>query len=154
MKTNIWIAACAALLSMAAAPARAHHSFAAVYDSKRMISATGVVTSFRLVNPHAMLTLDVTDEAGKVVQWTVELDGRLNLTVHGWTPETIRVGERVTISGNPSHTGSPRMAFMMLQREDGSQLMRPGVERFISLEQERQQRAQQRPQADETASGK
>lgn len=143
MKTLCRIAATAVFLSSYVS-ARAHHSFAPVYDGSRFASASGVVTSFRLVNPHALLTLDVTDDAGKVVQWTVEFDGRLNLTVFGWTPETIRVGERVTITGNPTHTGSPRLFFAFLERADGSLLRRPVVTRYETLEQERRQRAQQR----------
>jgi len=103
------------------------------------------VTSFRLVNPHAMLTMDVTDDAGKVVKWTVEFAGRLNLTVSGWTDDTITAGERVTVTGNPTHTGSARLFFVQLVRADGTEL-RSGDERLKAIEEERRQRTKERDQ--------
>jgi len=60
--------------------AGAHHSFSAVYDGKRSVTVTGVVTQFRFVNPHALMTLEVTDKDGKIVTWVVEFAGRLNRT--------------------------------------------------------------------------
>ena len=65
--------------------AGAHHSFSAVYDGKRSVTVTGVVTQFRFVNPHALMTLEVTDNAGKTVTWVVEFAGRLNLSEIGWS---------------------------------------------------------------------
>ena len=59
------------------------------------------MTEFRLVNPHASMTLDSTDADGNSLTWTVDFDGRVNLIVGGWTEDTIRVGEAVTVTGNP-----------------------------------------------------
>ena len=126
--------------------AGAHHSFAAEFDESRTISVQGVVTQFRLVNPHATLSLDVRDEAGKTVKWEVEFAGRLNLAKGGWTPTTIKAGERVTVTGNPTHTGSSRMAFRRLVRADGTELVRPGDKVLDKIEEERRQRARQRSQ--------
>jgi hypothetical protein len=92
------------------------------------------------------MTVDVVDEAGKVVTWEVEFDGRLNLTNGGWNDATIVVGERVSVTGNPTHTGSPRLFFVQLQRADGSVLLRPGIAKIQSLEDERRQRIEQRRQ--------
>ena len=61
------------LLGTTAAPA--HHSFSPCYDGTRTVTVAGVVTAFRLVNPHALMAIDVTDDAGKVVTWEVEFDG-------------------------------------------------------------------------------
>jgi len=44
------------------------------------VTVTGVVTQFRFVNPHALMTLEVTDKDGKIVTWVVEFAGRLNRT--------------------------------------------------------------------------
>src|SRR4029434_10790485 len=101
----------ALLVVVAPRVATAHHSFSAVYDINRTVSVQGVVTEFRLVNPHALMLMDVTDESGKVSKWTIEFDGRLNLTEHGWNDHTIVVGERVTVTGNPTHVGAPRIFF-------------------------------------------
>jgi hypothetical protein len=140
------IAATAALLLVIDA-AYAHHSFAPVYDGKRMITKAGVVTAFRLVNPHAIMWLDVKDEAGDTVRWTVEFDGRVNLTGFGWTDSTITVGEHVSVTGNPTHSGSPRMFFAQLARPDGTTLRRPFADHVLgTLEEARRERAQERDQ--------
>jgi hypothetical protein len=133
-------------LALSAPAASPHHAFSPVYDEKRTITVSGVVTKFRFVNPHAMLYLDVADDSGKVAMWTVEFAGRLNLGDGGWTAETIKAGERVTVSGNPTHTGTERMFFRRLLRADGSELLPPGVERANALEEERRERARQRNQ--------
>jgi hypothetical protein len=65
------------------------------------------VIEFRLVNPHATMTIDVTNEAGVHETWTVELAGLLSLSRQGWTDNTVSVGDQLTITGNPTHTGSP-----------------------------------------------
>jgi len=78
-RTRMWLFMTAVALVSARIVA-AHHSFAAVYDDKRTVSVTGVVTEFRFVNPHALMAINVTDDAGKVVKWTVEFAGRLNLS--------------------------------------------------------------------------
>jgi len=125
--------------------ATAHHSFSPVYDGNRTVTVAGVVTEFRLVNPHAHMALDVTDESGRVSQWNVEFDGRLNLTNHGWDDDTIKVGERLTVTGNPTHTGSQQMFFTRLERSDGSVVVRGG-DRIESIEDERRRRREERQQ--------
>ena len=126
--------------------AAAHHSFAPVYDGSRMITVTGVVTQFRFVNPHAMMLMDVTDESGKVVKWTVEFAGSLNLSEVGWTADSIKAKERVTVTGNPTHTGSQRMFFRKLVRPDGSELLNSELQRTKDIEEERLQRQRARSQ--------
>ena len=126
--------------------ASAHHAFSPVYDEQRLITVAGVVTQFRFVNPHAMMFMDVTDDAGKVVKWTVEFSGRLNLSNIGWTADSIKARERVTVTGNPTHTGSPRMFFRRLVRADGAELLPAGPQRLTAIEEERRQRALQRNQ--------
>jgi len=134
------------MLVLAVARAGSHHAFSPVYDEKRLITVEGVVTQFRFVNPHAMMFMDVTDKTKKVVKWTVEFSGRLNLMEGGWTPDTIKPGERVTVSGNPTHTGSQRLFFRRLTRPDGSELLPTGAQRLSAIEEERLRRASQRKQ--------
>jgi hypothetical protein len=135
------------VLALAAPVASAHHAFSPVYDEKRTITTAGVVTEFRFVNPHAMLLIDVTDETGKVAKWVVEFPGRLNLGDLGWTADSIKAGERVTVLGHPTHTGSTRMFFRRLRRADGTELVSGGgAQRQDALEEARRQRARERDQ--------
>ena len=126
--------------------ASSHHAFSPVYDDKRVITVVGVATQFKFVNPHAMMFMDVTDESGKVAKWIVEFAGRLNLSEVGWTADSIKRGERVTVTGNPSHTGSERMFFRRLVKADGTELLPAGPQRLKGIEEERRQRALQRNQ--------
>jgi len=134
------------VLALSATGAISHHAFSPVYDEKQLITVTGVVTQFKFVNPHAMMLMDVTNESGKVVKWTVEFSGRLNLSNVGWTADSIKSGERVTVSGNPTHTGSDRLFFRKLVRADGTELLPAGPQRLNAIEEERRQRARQRDQ--------
>ena len=140
----VWLA----LLALAASTgiAGAHHSFSAVYDGKRSVTVTGVVTQFRFVNPHALMTLEVTDKDGKVVTWVVEFAGRLNLSEMGWSAESIRSGEKITVTGNPTHEALPRLAFQRIVKADGSELVPAAAQRNDTLEEERRERAKRRTQ--------
>jgi hypothetical protein len=135
-----------ALLIVSAETASGHHSFAAEFDDSRTIEVQGVVTEFHLVNPHATMFMKVRDEAGTTVTWEVEFAGRLNLAKGGWTPSTIKAGERVTVTGNPTHSGSRRLAFRRLVRADGTELVGPGDKVLDTIEEQRRERARQRSQ--------
>src|SRR6266704_7182055 len=134
------------LLFVCVTTATSHHSFSAVYDDTRQLTVSGVVTQFKFANPHAMMYMDVTDASGKVSKWTVEFAGRLNLSGVGWTADSIKAGERVTVTGNPTHTGSQRLFFRRLVRADGTELLPAAAQRLSAIEEERRQRARQRNQ--------
>lgn len=134
------------VLALTAADASPHHAFSPVYDEGRLVTASGVVTEFRFVNPHTMLFMSVTDEAGKGVPWVVEFAGRLNLSEFGWTADSIKPGERVTVTGNPTHTGSQRMFFRRLVRTDGTELLPGTAQRQNAIDEERRRRALERNQ--------
>ena len=105
MNVRHWMAAAAAVVAatalLAVVPALAHHSSAPFYDSGRRVDIQGVVTRFVFRNPHAFLYLDVVD-AGVKTEWQVELGAPVNLTRTGWTPETLKPGTEIKVSGQPS----------------------------------------------------
>jgi hypothetical protein len=100
MKIRLWLAT-AALLSLAATiPAVAHHSFAAEFDRSKMVTLTGTVTKLAWVNPHARFYIDVKDEAtGKVNNWDWELSSPNGLMRRGWTRNSLKQGDVVTVTG-------------------------------------------------------
>lgn len=130
------------LLVTAVPAANSHHSFSGVYDNTRVVTVTGVVTQFKFVNPHALMFMDVTDESGKVSKWTVEFAGRLNLSEIGWTADSIKVKERLTVTGNPTHAADvPRLFFVKIIKSDGTTLLPTDPNRLKGIEEERRQRA-------------
>ncbi|HZU63770.1 MAG TPA: DUF6152 family protein [Novosphingobium sp.] len=99
----------AAILAAAlpAAPALAHHSYSAFDRSeaaKRHIA--GTVRDFALINPHGWLKLVVAEPDGRTASWTFELSSATQLQPLGWSPASIRVGDKVDVTFFPLRFGS------------------------------------------------
>jgi len=101
--------ACAALLLSlltAELTALAHHSFSAVFDDKKPIKLTGMVTKVEWQNPHTWFYMDVKDDTGKATNWGMEM-GSPNLLIRsGWNRNSMKVGDVVTIEGFRARDGS------------------------------------------------
>lgn len=93
-------------LAMAAVPSNAHHSFTAQYDRNKPITLTGPVTKLDWINPHARIFVDAKDTNGKVVNWEIELGAPAILLRNGWTRNSIKIGETVTVNGSLAKDGS------------------------------------------------
>lgn len=93
---------------LAAAPAVAHHSFAAVFDINRPIEFTGTVTRLEWTNPHAWVYIDVEDADGNVQNWSIELLGINTLLKQGWRPGVLKPGDVVEVKGFGTRDGGPK----------------------------------------------
>jgi hypothetical protein len=99
----------------------AHHSNAPFYDSTRKVETQGKITKFVFMNPHAFLHLDGPDAAGKVVSWQVELGAPISLRRTGWTPDTLKIGMEIKVTGSPSRAdGTYGMCCVRMTLPDGS----------------------------------
>jgi len=107
-------------LALASSTCLAHHSFAANYDANKPITKKGVVTEFRFTNPHGILMLDVTNEAGKVEHWTVETTAPVYMRRFGWTKDQVKPGDQVIVDGWASRDGSHLMRIRSVKRADGT----------------------------------
>ena len=98
--------------TVAAIPVSAHHSFAAEFDSSLPVNITGTVTKLEWANPHARVYVDVKDETGKVINWDFELGSPNGLMRRGWTRNSLKFGDVVTVVGtrakNAPHVGNAR----------------------------------------------
>ena len=100
--------------------AYAHHSFAATYDESKTIEIKGKVVVFQFRNPHSFVTLEVTGENGKKTRWGVEGPGSTQLANSGVQNDTLRYGDEVVVTGNPSRTpDEPKLRMRTMKRPDG-----------------------------------
>jgi DNA/RNA endonuclease YhcR with UshA esterase domain len=94
------------VLACASPSLQAHHSFAAEFDAASKVKLTGTVTNLQWRNPHTYFFVDVTDEKGVVHNWAFELGSPNVLMRRGWTRETLKSGDTVTVEGARARDGS------------------------------------------------
>jgi len=104
MKSAAFVVAAGFML--ATESAIAHHSFAAEFDENKTINLKGVVTKIEWMNPHTYFYLDVTGPDGKVVNWGMEMGSPNGLMRAGWTRNTLKVGDEVTVEGSQAKDGT------------------------------------------------
>jgi hypothetical protein len=102
----------------------AHHSFAAEFDAAKPVTLTGTVTKVEWTNPHTWFYLDVKDETtGEVRSWGLEMGSPNALSNLGWTRNTLKVGDRVTVNGYLAKSGKPRANARSVKVSDGRDLL-------------------------------
>ena len=94
---------------VAAAPAAAHHSFAAEFDAAQPVTIKGNVTRIAWTNPHVWVYLNVEDETGKLVNWGFEMGAPHQVRNRGWDRNTLKAGDELIIEGSRARDGSFRM---------------------------------------------
>ena len=83
-----------------------HHSFTAEYDSAKLTQFTGTVTKVEWTNPHARFYLDVKDPRGSVSNWNFELGSPILLRKLGWSRDSLKIGEQVSVEGYLAKDGA------------------------------------------------
>jgi hypothetical protein len=101
----------------------AHHSFDAEYDRTKTVVMKGVVTKVEWTNPHARFYIDVTDEAGKVTNWNLELGSPNSLTRAGWRRDALKAGDEVTVNASLARDGSKMANARNITLKDGRRVL-------------------------------
>ena len=93
--------------------AYAHHSQAAQYDTSKEVKIQGTLVQFQFRNPHTFIQVEAPDESGAMVRWSIEWGGVGQLNGQGVTRTTLKYGDPVIISANPSRTPNDHKLHML-----------------------------------------
>ena len=108
---------------MISRPIAAHHGTSAFYDMSHPITLKGTVTEFAWTNPHAQVYFDVKDDKGNVVHWGCETWSPGKLARSGWTKNSLKPGDQITITLAPSKKGLPLGSLRKIVLADGKELL-------------------------------
>ena len=104
---------------LSAASMFAHHSFSAEFDAKKTVTLKGSVTKVDWLNPHIWIYLDVKDDAGKVTHWQCEGGAPNTLTRAGWSKDSLKPGDQVSLDGWLAKDGSKTCNTRSVKMPDG-----------------------------------
>jgi hypothetical protein len=111
----------AVLFLLVSVPIFAHHG-AASYDISKMTTLKGTITSIQWMNPHATMDIDVSETTGKTQKYTVESVSPLGLSRNGWTKDSLKPGDQITVTGNLSKNGTHILRLKKIVFPDGKVL--------------------------------
>lgn len=104
---------------LTATGAFAHHA-GAIYDREHPITVSGTVTEYMFYNPHVQVRFDGKDENGDMQTWVAVTGGPRGLFKVGWTRDTLKPGDKVTVVGGPSKDGKRHLSIRKLVVDSGS----------------------------------
>ena len=112
-------------VSTFSSPLVAHHGGAA-YDADKRVTVKGTVTDWLWSNPHCILQLDATDDGGQVVHWVTETENPSSMIRSGWTKDSFKVGDEISILLVPPKTGGRVGRIVEVTLPDGHKLLGKG----------------------------
>jgi hypothetical protein len=104
----------------------AHHSVAG-YDTQKEVVLHGVIKEFNWRNPHVYVVWEVKDASGKVVEWAGEMNSPTSMIQVGMNRNSLKAGDEVVITVNPSRTNNPLGIIRKITMADGKLI----VDRFM-----------------------
>jgi len=89
-----------------AVPLFAHHG-AASFDSGKTVMVNGTVTEYVWSNPHVLVKVDAKDDSGNIAHWVLEAWNPVTQTSRGWSKNTFKAGDEVSLDITPAKNGAP-----------------------------------------------
>jgi len=100
-------------------PTAAHHSHA-MYDPNVRMTVEATVKEYIWANPHVWVYVEIPDENGRAVEWILESGAPASLARTGWTPESMKAGDKVTVTFGPLKDGTSGGLLGAVVLADGS----------------------------------
>ena len=107
--------------------ASAHHS-QAYFDADAIVTVQGRLTRVDWRNPHVFIYVEVTEASGETADWRIETHPVHFMLAGGWTKDSLRLGEQVTVEAHPvknAQTAQRYARLVQVTREDGTVLVQP-----------------------------
>ena len=111
-----------ACLSASVAPVLAHHSAAAEYDVSKSVNIQGALTKVEWLNPHIRFYVDVKGADGKITNWEVESGGPGAFIRAGFTRNSLKIGDPITVKGYPAKDGENLIDATDITLSDGRKM--------------------------------
>jgi hypothetical protein len=102
-----------------ATPAFPHHSNVA-FEVTKVLTVTGVVKEFRWANPHTWVSVVVDEGNGQKVEWALEGRAPGVLLRAGWTKNSLKQGDTITVDFSPAKDGSHTGLIARVTKADGT----------------------------------
>jgi hypothetical protein len=112
----------ALLAGLICAPVIAHHSVSAEFDRTMTSELEGEITQVWFTNPHVRYRLTVTRDSGATESWELQGGNVTNLLRVNWTANSLRIGDRVTVTGSPGRDGARKLLIGEIETADGRRL--------------------------------
>ena len=106
---------------LVAVPMFAHHGNSA-YDMAKTLTLKATITDYKYTNPHTQISFDVTDDKGNVEHWIAETTNPAMLSRVGWSRESLKPGDQVTLIVNPNKVGAKVVFLQKVVFADGKEL--------------------------------
>jgi hypothetical protein len=121
----IILAATICILAASSLPLLAHHGNAS-FDAGKKLTLKATVTKWFWANPHCFLEFDVKDDAGSTVHWVAETSNPPDMVNRGWSRQSLKPGDQVTVTLEPVKNGSPLGRVLEVQLPNGQVLSTSG----------------------------
>jgi len=116
-----WTLGVALGLLIASVHLLAHHG-AAQFDVGKKVVVKGTVIEWFWANPHCFLRFDVASDNGQVVHWVAEAQSGPNIIPQGFSKQTFKVGDEVTVTLEPVKNGRPMGRLLQVVLPNGRTL--------------------------------